>query len=484
MTKLTSDSTKVHNSWNKYWQGTGNIGAFTSGGASHPAISTHWEIFFNNIKRDFENPAIIDIASGNGAVIEYALNVFGTENNDITSQDVSIAAIENIYNRFPSAKGIVSDARSIPRDTASFDIVTSQFGVEYAGQDAIYESARLVTEGGILGLVLHSESGSIHQECIESLDAVKRMQASGFIPFAIEMFDAGFKAVQGSDRSEYDIAAKKLAPAIIELEEIMKQYGQDVAGNTIVRLYNDVAQIHEKIQNYEADEILDWLRKMDEELKAYVGRMSSMSKSAIDKSDFNNIKSNLKIRGFSIETADKLFIPEQERPMAWILIAKKINSDYYKKNNCMDEKQNTGNSESSELDDWIKEKQNSAIQKFIKKYKVNSPVIEAKPSWMLPFDVLIGKIRVKEMYDDFKWFICGDIPTDYLESSVAKTPKEAARHFCMKWQLTASNYEGKNTNQSSSQINQDDIVKNLIHQSQRLYTLVEDERLWRERKSS
>jgi len=296
--------------------------------------------------------------------------------------------------------------------------------------------------------------------------------------------DAGFKAVQGADRSEYDIAAKKLAPAIIELEEIMKQYGQDVAGSTIVRLYNDVAQIHEKIQNYEPDEILNWLRNMDEELKAYAGRMSSMSKSAIDISDFKNIKSNLKDRGFSIEVADKLFIPDQERPMAWILIAKKINSDYDKKNSSMDEKQNTGNSESSELDGWIKKNQNAAIQKFVEKYKVNSPAIEAKPSWMLPFDILIGKIRVKEMYDDFKWFICGEIPTDYLESSAAKTPKEAARHFCMKWQLTASRYDENNKNQDASQTNQDDIVQNLIDQSERLYSLVEDERLWLEKKST
>ncbi len=266
MTKLTSDPKQVHQSWDNYWQGTGSIGAFTSGGASHPAIRTHWDEFFNNIKKDFINPAIIDIASGNGAVIEYALSVFGDENSDITSQDVSISAIENIYHRFPTAKGIVSDACSIPRDTGSFDIVTSQFGVEYAGQEAIYESGRLVAEGGILALLLHSDSGSIHQECLESLDAIERLQNSGFIPSAIEMFDAGFKTVQGAYLSVDELAAKKLAPAIVELEENMKQYGQHVAGDTIVRLYNDVAQIHEKIQNYVPEEILTWLGKMDEEL--------------------------------------------------------------------------------------------------------------------------------------------------------------------------------------------------------------------------
>jgi ubiquinone/menaquinone biosynthesis C-methylase UbiE len=321
MNNITPNTSQTSKSWNKYWQGTGDIGAFTSGGVSHPAIRMFWDELFILANQSYSNPSLIDIASGNGAVVESALAAFNGK-NQITSLDISDAAIENINSRFPTVKGVVADACSIPLESASFAIVTSQFGVEYAGQDAIFEAARLVSSGGLLALLLHCDSGTIHQECLQSLDAIKRLQTSQFIALAIDMFDAGFKAVQGENRSNYENAAKKLAPAIDELEAIMKQYGQHVAGDTIARLYNDVGEIHQRIQHYHPEDILNWLSKMQMELDAYAKRMSSMSQSSINKPNFELIKLGLEKRGFSIERAESLLVPEHDDPMAWILVAK------------------------------------------------------------------------------------------------------------------------------------------------------------------
>lgn len=324
MTKLSSNTQPEGKSWDTYWQGTGDVGAFTSGGASHPVIRKFWDEFFNTAQQNYENPELIDIASGNGAVVESALAVLNGKQTEITSLDISAAAIENINSRFPTVKGIVSDACSVPREAGSFDIVTSQFGVEYAGQDAIFEAARLVADSGLLALLLHSESGSIYQECKQSLGAIEQLQTSQFITLAIEMFDAGFKAVRGADRAPYESAAKKLAPAIAELEAIMKQYGQHVAGDTISRLYNDVGQIHQRIQHYQPDDILNWLKRLDGELNAYKERMSSMCQSAINSANFEQIKAGLIVRNFSIESSDPLDVADHELPMAWVLIAKKL----------------------------------------------------------------------------------------------------------------------------------------------------------------
>lgn len=324
MNKITADTSQTSDSWDTYWKGTGDIGAFTSGGVSHPAIRAFWIEIFNGVKNSHKNPSILDIASGNGAVIECVLEVFKDVPNELTSLDISEASINNIHNRFPQVKGIVSDACSIPREDGSFDIITSQYGVEYAGHDAVLEASRLVADTGLLALLMHCESGSIHLECQESLQAIEQTQTSGFIELAIEMFDAGFKSVRGADRQNYEQAAKKLAPAIAELEVIMRQYGSHVAGDTISRLYNDVGQIHQRIQHYEPGDVLTWLNNMSEELNAYSKRMSSMSLSALNSLHFNRIKDNLKQRGFSIETAEKLFVSGNELPVAWILIAKKI----------------------------------------------------------------------------------------------------------------------------------------------------------------
>ncbi len=258
--------------------------------------------------------------------------VFNQQIDIITSIDISNSAIKNIKQRFQQINGIVSDAASIPFDDQSYDIVTSQYGVEYAGHQAIFEAARLVAKGGILSLILHIEAGIIHQDSLENLEAIKRLQASEFIPLTIKMFEAGFKAVDGSNRQSYEEAALNLAPAIKELEKIMTQFGQSIADSTIVRLYNDIGQIHQQIQAYDPSEVLNWLNKMDLEIHAYSERMCSMCHSTISQKKFEQIQENLIASGFSIESAKPLFVSDHEKPMAWILQAKKQTKEKIDKN--------------------------------------------------------------------------------------------------------------------------------------------------------
>ena len=323
MEKHQSGATQVAQSWDTYWHGTGDVSAYSSGGANHPVILAFWDEFFQAVKQDYNAPRIIDIASGNGAVVERAMAIFADQPADFTCLDISDAAIANIRDRFPHVHGIVTDARSIPLDSGSYEIVTSQFGVEYAGPEAINEVARLLAPDGQLALLLHSQAGSIYQECVESLDAIIQMRESRFIPYAIDMFSAGFEAVRGADRAPYEAAAKKLNPAIGVLEAILTQYGLHVAHNTISSLYNDVAQIHEDIQHYEPDDVLGWLNRMERELDAYANRMSSMRDSAIDSDTFNKVCDGLRSREYTIKSAMPLVVPGQGLPLAWILIATK-----------------------------------------------------------------------------------------------------------------------------------------------------------------
>lgn len=323
MTPAPGKTSKVASSWDAYWHGTGDTGAYSSGGVTHPAILAFWDEFFNGVKRDYPAPRIIDIASGNGAVVERALAVFGDEPLEMSCVDVSEAAIANIRTRFPGVNGILADAREIELADGGFEALTSQFGVEYAGVEAIFQCTRLLTGGGRLALIMHNESGAIQQECRDSLDAVVKLQQSRFVELATELFRAGFAAVRGADRAPYENAARELAPAIAEAESIMEQYGQDVAGDTIARLYSDVARIHEEITQYEADEVLAWLERMKDELVAYAGRMSSMIDSAVDSPDFEQICARLGAGGFDIERAAPLQAPDTDLPLAWVLVAAK-----------------------------------------------------------------------------------------------------------------------------------------------------------------
>ena len=165
--------------------------------------------------------------------MQTALQVLGDESLAMTCVDISDAAIENAKQRFPTVTGIVSDATSIPLDDGSFDIVTSQFGVEYAGTDAVTEAARLDAPGGALGFLMHIENGSVHKECQDSLAAIDALRETNFVALAIELFRNGFAAVKGADRTPYDAAGSQFAPAVAAAEKIMNDFGTDVAGGTI-----------------------------------------------------------------------------------------------------------------------------------------------------------------------------------------------------------------------------------------------------------
>ena len=323
MNEPRSPTSQAGKSWDTYWQGSGAIGAYARGGAAHPAIKAYWAEFFNATKMAYRKPAMLDIASGNGPVVEQALEMLGDGISQLCCVDVSEAAINNIQSRFPTVKGVVADARSIPLDSGAFDIITSQFGIEYAGLEAVEEADRLLAGRGRFGFLMHIREGSIHRECMENLEAVSRVREAGFVERAKAMFEAGFAAVRGADRAAYDTAGKQLAPAISELESILDQYGKQVADGSLAQLYGDVARIHGEIQHYEPEEVLGWLSRMSEELEDYAGRMSSMRDAALDEDTFKELCNGLHRRGWEIETAGPFQVPDEESPLAWALIARK-----------------------------------------------------------------------------------------------------------------------------------------------------------------
>lgn len=138
----------------------------------------------------------------------------------------------------------------------------------------------------------------------------------------------------------------------------------------------------------------------------------------------------------------------------------------------MDE--NIDQARQDELNAWIKKQLNTAVQKAMKQGSVEGLLVEAKPAWVLPFQVLIGKIRTQGQAAQFQWCICGEVPTDFLQAGIANSPREALRHFSMKWQLAAARHKEVNLKNPT----QEDPEGQLATHAEDIYSLVEDDRLW------
>jgi hypothetical protein len=117
---------------------------------------------------------------------------------------------------------------------------------------------------------------------------------------------------------------------------------------------------------------------------------------------------------------------------------------------------------------WLRKRLDEAIDALMRLEILESPTVEVKPAWAAPGHYLIGKAR--EPGDDrrFLWFIYSDSGVlDQVPGNAASTPREAARHFSMKWQLDATRISGTN-------------AQRLAERAEFLYALVNDQRFWSE----
>jgi len=117
--------------------------------------------------------------------------------------------------------------------------------------------------------------------------------------------------------------------------------------------------------------------------------------------------------------------------------------------------------------EWLRSLIDLAVRGANEMNLYDEAVVEARADWALPSRLLVGKIRPQMDLRAFHWFICGEVPLDYLPGNVAASPREALRHFALKWQLDAE--------RSSDEAN----AKKLIENAEAIYALADDERAWK-----
>lgn len=268
---------------------------------------------------------MLDLACGNGAVTRFALDAARALERctlAVIGVDNSLAAAKELGRRFAPVCAVVADAKRTPFTDGSFDIVVSQFGVEYAGIEAIEDAVRLVARDGVFAAILHLKGGSLARECATNLQAILDLKRCGILPAAKAAFKAGFAVahLRGS-KAELRRAHSELATAAGQVEEILRRYGDGVAGGAVRSLHADIVDMYRQVGAYDPTEIANWLDNQASETEAYAGRMSSMVAAAIDDAGLDEIVRRVKSRGLSVRIREKLEMGVARRePAAWVLM--------------------------------------------------------------------------------------------------------------------------------------------------------------------
>jgi ubiquinone/menaquinone biosynthesis C-methylase UbiE len=312
--------------WDAFWRAREKAIGQEDAGARDRAPALYWESLFREALESNPRARIIDIACGNGAVTAIAIAAAqdAGANVDVHCIDYSMSAVDELRKRFPEVEGVACDARAIPYNDGEFDMVVSQFGIEYAGPDAFLEAARLVAPGGTLTALAHLAEGAIYKECADNLAVAVALREARLMALARDAFTAGFALIAGKITDpEFQEADKRLAPAVELAKQILRDKGPLAAGGLLANLYRDIGHMYTRMQNYVPAEIFAWFDGMSGELVSYEGRMASMTRSALDEQGAGKIAASVGSMGFTVEPPDVLSLAESGQPAAWILTARK-----------------------------------------------------------------------------------------------------------------------------------------------------------------
>ena len=130
---------------------------------------------------------------------------------------------------------------------------------------------------------------------------------------------------------------------------------------------------------------------------------------------------------------------------------------------------------------WARMRLDKCIAEMGGKGLIKTEKVEARVVWMLPDRVLIGQVREKGSTVGPKWVIAGERSSDFLESTAATSPRDAARRFAMKWQLGAAQLESllaKGGDGKTSGADMRSACDKLSVEAEELYALTELDELW------
>ncbi len=236
---------------------------------------------------------VIDLATGNGTVPAALLG----ENSNLLVTGVDMADIDPV--RFLSAPGTLAsvdfrggtDICSLPFDDGSFDVATSQFGIEYTPlQQTIPEAIRVVAKGGVIQLLMHRASSEIVAPAATRRAEMDALLAGGGVLRKLAIFVAS------------DVPADDLEAA-----------GEAHLASDVIRTAGITGQIFEGI-NQTINLVATSDRKGARELCATMqmrlaadrDRLQRLDDCALDKPGFDAAIKLLEANGVSTETAGEL----------------------------------------------------------------------------------------------------------------------------------------------------------------------------------
>jgi SAM-dependent methyltransferase len=293
------DASDLKAAWDGYWR-SGHTESCPGEQASLAPLAALWSGFFSRFP---DGARLLDLATGGGAVVRLALQAAEAEGKRFLIDGVDVADVSKIRSGLSCGLSVVHlasgvDAGALPFPEASFDGVSSQFGVEYAELASACREAVRVMRPGARGLfVLHHHDSAITSAATARLAAYRAVFANddaySAARTAFELYGRRASRVQILD------AEGKFRRAVRDLEVRLRPDAAYGTAREIVAFLDDLSKSPQIFQPADA---LKRIAVAEREVSSWTLRQQAQIDSALDRADVEQVSGWLSEAGARPQT--------------------------------------------------------------------------------------------------------------------------------------------------------------------------------------
>jgi SAM-dependent methyltransferase len=303
--------------WSDYWQSGNTEQALPDDSPGTQALAAFWDDYADALAQR-TGGQVLDLACGGGFVSRRLSTALDGSDWQLLALDLAEPALQQLQSATQQhVLGVAGDAGLPPFANASLQVVVSQFGIEYAGRDAIAAAGDLLAPGGELAFLLHHAGSPITTTCRQNARVLDTTLGSGLLTHLGELFTLMQRSRRQSP--EFRAGEAALQDSVKAVEALIRTGPACAAMGRVRRLYQDVAQVYSRALAYEPGEALSWISGTEGQLHSYHARMQGMLNAALAVEDLEPLREALRQRGLEIQTLKALEVGMQ--PLAWQLRA-------------------------------------------------------------------------------------------------------------------------------------------------------------------
>lgn len=297
--------------WSEYWNNQGFSGEVFVNKAweRHPQLASYWKVQFSGIHSASK---IIDLACGAGSVLA---DLEEGHSHSLFGADLSIDALHLLRERLSPTHAVVCTVSQLPFPASTFDLVVSQFGLEYAGSEAFVEAAKLVTRGGRIVILCHIEDGYIDTRNKSMLTGAQKIVDTDFISKSIKLVEAAFDG--------HNSSLQKAKTAFMPVEQQISAMLNDHPEGIHKHLYFGFKQLFHRRSHYDVTDITTWLDAMRTDVGKNIMKLKQMCAAASSEEQIKQICRQFTQLGLREVGYSPFAVSDNDLPIAWSITAQR-----------------------------------------------------------------------------------------------------------------------------------------------------------------